>query len=163
MKRNSKSAWWMAPALTLLVSAVPVGSVMAQDDMDIFAAEGMMTAMEPAKIKPEELKELMEKGDTSFVLVDNAPELAYEEEHIPGAINYPWVATIKPPVQLPRNKTLILYCPCAGDDADSLDMAKKLRQFGFTKVKVLEGGWFKWLELGYPIVEKSSSDTSSEG
>jgi rhodanese-related sulfurtransferase len=32
-------------------------------------------------------------------------------------------------------------------------MTKKLRQFGYFRTKVLEGGWFKWLELGYPIVE----------
>lgn len=157
MKRNIKSAWWAAPALTLLVLAAPLGSAVAQD-LDEFAAEGAMATAAPAKISPEDVKALIEKGDKSFVLVDNAPEQAYEEEHIVGAINYPWVANIKPPVQLPRNKTLILYCPCAGDDADSLDMAKKLRQFGYMNVKVLEGGWFKWLELGFPIVEKESSE-----
>jgi rhodanese-related sulfurtransferase len=107
----------------------------------------------PDFIEPEELLKKIEAGDSDFVLVDNAPAMAYEEEHIPGAISYPWVRAITPPVTLPRNKTLVLYCPCAGDDADSIDMTKKLRQFGYFRTKVLEGGWFKWLELGYPIVE----------
>lgn len=154
MKLRTTDAWWTIPALAMLVSLAPVTTVSAQD-FDEFAAEGAM-GVEPARISPDELKTLIEKGDTSIVIVDNAPELAYEEEHIVGAINYPWVPTIKPPVSLPRNKTLVLYCPCAGDDADSLDMAKKLRQFGYLNVKVLEGGWFKWLELGYPIYEGAS-------
>ena len=114
-----------------------------------FVEDGM--AFTPDFMKPEELLKLIETGSTDVIIVDNAPTMAWEEEHIPGAISYPWVRAIMPPVTLPRNKTLVLYCPCAGDDADSIDMAKKLRQFGYFRTKILEGGWFKWEELGYPI------------
>jgi 3-mercaptopyruvate sulfurtransferase SseA len=30
---------------------------------------------------------------------------------------------------------------------------------GFVNVKVLEGGWFRWLELGYPTEGTAASDS----
>ena len=110
----------------------------------------------PDFIKAEEVKKMMDAGDQSFVLVDNAPAMAYEEEHIPDALNFPYVTQITPPVSLPRNKTLIMYCPCGPDDADSIAMAKQLRMFGYFRVKILHGGWFEWLDKGYPIYEKEA-------
>lgn len=110
-------------------------------------------------ITPEELKQLIDEGSDKVLVVDNAPELAYEEEHIPGAVNLPWVQVIRPPVTLPRNKTLVFYCPCGPGDADSIDMSKKLRNFGYFNTRVLEGGWFKWLELGYPVESNSKEDS----
>jgi rhodanese-related sulfurtransferase len=56
-------------------------------------------------------------------------------------------------VKLPRNKTLIMYCPCLNEE-DSIDMADKLKEFGYFKIKLLEGGWFRWEELRYPIEKK---------
>jgi rhodanese-related sulfurtransferase len=110
-------------------------------------------------ISPGELKQMIDEGSDKILVVDNAPELAYEEEHIPGAVNFPWTQAIKPPVTLPRNKTLVFYCPCGPGDADSIDMSKKLRRFGYFNTKVLEGGWFKWLELGYPVESNIKEDS----
>lgn len=115
-------------------------------------------AFEPDFISVEEVKKMIDEGDSSFVLVDNAPRMAFEEEHIPGAISYPWVQQIKPPVSLPRNKTLVMYCPCGPDDADSISMAKALRMYGYFRVKILHGGWFEWLDKEYPIYEKDAEE-----
>lgn len=129
------------------------------DDLDAFGGPDTMP-FEPDFISPAEVKKLIDEGDDSFVLVDNAPAMAYEEEHIPGAISYPFVTRIQPPVTLPRNKTLILYCPCGPDDADSIAMAKALRMYGYFRVKILHGGWFAWLDEGYPIFEKDAEEES---
>ena len=115
-----------------------------------------MMEFKPDFITAEEVKKMIDAGDTSFVLVDNAPAMAYEEEHIPDAVNFPYVTQITPPVTLPRNKTLIMYCPCGPDDADSIAMAKQLRIFGYFRVKILHGGWFEWLDKGYPVFEKDA-------
>lgn len=93
---------------------------------------------------------MMDNHDTSFQLVDTQPEEAFAEGHIPGAINYPWVQQVKPPIPLPRNKMLVLYCPCNHDE-DSLDMYKKLAEFGYLNTKILEGGWYKWVALKLPV------------
>jgi len=129
--------------------------VFAQDFVDGYETPETME-YKPDFISPEDVKKLIDAGDTSFVLVDNAPSMAFDEEHIPGALSYPFVAQITPPVTLPRNKTLIMYCPCGPDDADAIAMAKQLRMFGYFRVKILHGGWFKWQELGYPTYEKDA-------
>jgi 3-mercaptopyruvate sulfurtransferase SseA len=132
----------------------------AQDFVDGYETPEMME-FQPDFISPEDVKQMIDAGDTSFVLVDNAPAMAYEEEHIPGAISFPFVSQITPPVSLPRNKTLIMYCPCGPDDADSIAMAKALRMFGYFRVKILHGGWFAWLDKGYPVFEKDAAAEDS--
>ena len=111
------------------------------------------SAQEAQSIKPEELKKLIE-SKADIVVVDNQPKGAYDMGHIPGAVNFPWAPQIKVPVNLPRNKTLILYCACSHEE-DSTDVAEKLmREFGYHNIKVLEGGWLRWVELGYPTEKK---------
>jgi rhodanese-related sulfurtransferase len=91
---------------------------------------------------------LMQEKNANFALVDTQPADGYSEGHILGAINYPWVMQIKRfPIDLPRNKQLILYGSCPHDTED---MVAKLAEFGYSNVKIMDGGWYKWLELKYP-------------
>lgn len=115
-------------------------------------ASSIVSAQEVQRIKPEELKRLME-NKADIVVVDNQPKGAYDMEHIPGAVNFPWAMQIKLPINLPRNKVLILYCACSHEE-DSTDVANQLMEFGYHNVKLLEGGWLRWVELGYPIEKK---------
>jgi rhodanese-related sulfurtransferase len=138
-------------ALVLLVLLAGIGSpwpLAAQDDSGF--GDPTAQAPPPQFITPAEVKKMMDDKDNSFVLVDTQPEEAFTEGHIPGAINYPWVPQVKPPVPLPRNKMLVLYCPCQHDE-DSIDMYKKLVEFGYLNTKILEGGWYKWVALKYPV------------
>src|SRR5436309_4828947 len=60
----------------------------------------------------EELKKLVDSKTTQdLVIVDTQPAEYFAEAHIPGAINLPYADRIKSPVNLPRTKTLVLYCP----------------------------------------------------
>jgi rhodanese-related sulfurtransferase len=111
----------------------------------------------PEFMTPEELKKLIDERSTGIVIVDTAAPPIWEDEHIPGAVNFPWVKTITPPVPLPRDKTLVIYCACK-DHEDSVDMAKKLSLLGYLNVKVLKGGWFKWQDLGYKTVSKADEE-----
>jgi len=141
---------WLA--LVCLATLAWIGSPRPAEAQDDSGAFGDPTAQAPPPqfITPADVKKMMEDKDTSFVLVDTQPEEAFAEGHIPGAINYPWVAQVKPPVPLPRNKMLVLYCPCQHDE-DSIDMYKKLVEFGYLNTKILEGGWYKWVALKYPV------------
>ena len=111
----------------------------------------------PEFMAPEELKKHIDQHSDGVVIVDTAATLIWEEEHIPGAISFPWKPSISLPVSLPRDKMLVLYCACK-DHEDSTDMAKKLSQLGYQNVKVLKGGWFKWVELGYKTVSAVGKD-----
>jgi len=111
-------------------------------------------SQEVQSIKPEELKKMIE-SQAAVLVVDNQPKEAYDMEHIPGAVNFPWAPEVRGPVRLPRDKTLVIYCACSHEE-DSTDTATQLmKKFGYKNVKILEGGWLRWQELGYPS-EKSS-------
>lgn len=102
------------------------------------------------QIKPESLKEMIEKGDQSMVIVDAQPRGVYDVAHIKGAVNLPWEADLKSNGDLPKDKTLIIYCDCAHEE-DSIDVANQLKEkWGYTNLKLLEGGWSNWQKLGYP-------------
>ena len=148
MKQLSSKPWWaLAIGLAASLMWVPSGSAQDLKGAEQEAAEGEF----PEFIPPAELRRLIKEGSRDILILDNAPALIWEESHVPGAVSFPWVPRITETVKFPRNKILVLYCPCAADE-DSIDMAKKLRELGYFKIKVLEGGWFKWEKLGYEIV-----------
>jgi rhodanese-related sulfurtransferase len=150
---------WLAIAGLILGMFASVPVVSAQDDGEPFDPAAM--AAPPVQfIKPAAVLKLIQEKATTFQLVDTQPPEAFEEGHIPGAVNFPWVPQIKPPISLPRNKMLILYCPCTHDE-DSIDMTKKLAEFGYYNIKVLEGGWYKWVALKYPI-EGTDTDAAAQ-
>lgn len=107
----------------------------------------------PDFMAPEDLKKHIDEHSTDIVIVDTAAPPIWEEEHIPGAVNLTYTKNLTAPVPLPREKTLVLYCACK-DHEDSSDMARQLSLLGYRKVKVLKGGWFKWLDLKYKTVSK---------
>jgi rhodanese-related sulfurtransferase len=125
-----------------------LGTIAAMAVFWVFSASA-----EIEKVQVEELKKMIE-NKADMVVVDNQPKVAYDMGHIPGAINFPWATEIKRPAGLPRDKVLILYCACQHEE-DATDVANKLMEnFGYKKIKLLEGGWLKWIKLGYPV-EKS--------
>ena len=146
---------WVAALIVVLGLAFCSSSALAQDDLGLPDDASMVPPV--TFIKPAEVLKMMNDHDTSFVLVDTQPEEAFADGHIPGAINFPWVPQVRPPISLPRDKMLILYCPCNHDE-DSIDMYKKLAEFGYLNTKVLEGGWYKWVALKYPVVGTDAAD-----
>jgi rhodanese-related sulfurtransferase len=140
---------WLAVGGLIFGMFLSAPVVSAQDDTGP-VDPAAMSAPPVQFISPADVKKLIEDKATNFQLVDTQPPEAFEEGHVPGAINFPWVAQVKPPVALPRNKMLVLYCPCTHDE-DSIDMTNKLTEFGFYNTKVLEGGWYKWVALKYPV------------
>jgi len=146
--------WVALGYLALAILSLTPKTAAAQEDNGQPAGgfdDPTQMAAPPAQfITPADIKKMMDAKDTSFQLVDTQPEEAFAEGHIPGAINYPWVQQVKPPIPLPRNKMLVLYCPCNHDE-DSLDMYKKLSEFGYLNTKILEGGWYKWVALKLPV------------
>ena len=113
----------------------------------------------PDFMPPDDLKKAIDEHSKNVVIVDTAAPAIWEDEHIPGAVNLPYTKDLKAPVALPRDKTLVIYCACK-DHEDSTDMARQLSLLGYRNVKVLKGGWFKWLDLKYKTV---SADDEKAG
>ena len=158
MKHNwGRRRAWLAVGLTICL--LPATAAFSQERKGVFIDGEFVEdyVYVPEFMPPEELKRHIDEHSASVVIVDTAATLIWEDEHIPGAISFPWVHDISLPVPLPRDKTLVIYCACK-DHEDSVDMAKKLSQLGYQNVKVLKGGWFKWLELGYRTVSKDEKE-----
>lgn len=101
----------------------------------------------------EELKSLIDaKATQDIVIIDTRPGEYFAEGRIPGAINLPYSDKVKAPANLSRSKTLVLYCGCEHEE-ESTEMATKLEKLGYSKLKLLQGGFPRWRELNYPVVK----------
>jgi rhodanese-related sulfurtransferase len=62
-------------------------------------------------VSREELKGKMDRGET-FTLVETLAEVAYQHEHLPGAINLPpeRVRELAPRLLPDRGAEIIVYC-----------------------------------------------------
>ena len=59
-----------------------------------------------------------------------------------------------PPLKdLPRDREIVTYCACPKDQA-SIAAAQVLQASGFTRVRVLQGGWQEWLRVSGPVQPK---------
>jgi phage shock protein E len=136
----------------ILALACSAATVRAQQD-DLASVDPSVTPLAaPPTIAPAAVLKMIQDKDSSVVLVDTQPVEGFAEGHIPGAINYPWVMQIKHfPISLPRNKTLIFYGSCPHDTDDTI---RQLAEFGYFNVKVIDGGWYKWVALKYPAAGK---------
>lgn len=142
MKNSTRHGLVFAVTISVVFTVIVVFGVLS------------VSAAEIEKVKPEDLKKLIDGSDPNIVVVDTQPKGAYDLGHIKSAINFPWAPEIKSPGGLPRNKTLILYCDCAHEE-DSTDVAEQLmKKFGYRNIKILERGWAKWQQSGYPVEKK---------
>ena len=101
-------------------------------------------------IEPQELlRQIEAKAD--IVLLDAQPAKKYAEAHIRGAVNVAGMAQVED-LDLPYSRPLIIYCDCAGEEASRF-LAARLVKSGYKQgnIFILRGGWYKWLELGYPV------------
>ena len=168
MRLNSRYGWDLVPALlapvVLLALLAPV-SGLGQDSkkkgafIDGEYVEDYVYV--PDFMPPDELKKAIDEHSTDIVIVDTAAQPIWEDEHIPGAVNFPYSKNITAPVPLPREKTLVIYCACK-DHEDSTDVARQLSLLGYRKVKVLKGGWFKWLDLKYKTMSKEDEEKAAK-
>lgn len=109
------------------------------------------------RITAEQVMSLMkEKG--KVVVVDTDDSIAYEAEHITGAINIPYDPTVATRSAddmlsaLPGDKMLVFYCNCPHEE-DSAPMVQEMWELSYDRanVKALQGGLTRWEQLGYPL------------
>lgn len=70
--------------------------------------------------------------------------LHYKLRRLRSRLNY------SPLKDLPRNREIVTYCACPKDQS-SISAAQILQAAGFTRVKVLQGGWNEWLRVNGPV------------
>ena len=107
-----------------------------------------------ARITPEELKRKLEEGENVAVVDLRHPlDFLPEPYTIPGAIRIPMEELQARNQEIPRDRDVVLYCTCP-NEATSAMTALQLRQLGVTRVRPLEGGYFTWRKLGFPLASE---------
>ncbi|MFT6396117.1 MAG: cytochrome c oxidase cbb3-type subunit 3/ubiquinol-cytochrome c reductase cytochrome c subunit [Bradymonadia bacterium] len=89
----------------------------------------------------------------SVVIVDARPNSDYALSRIEGAINVPFYDVSKFADRFPDDQWLITYCGCP--HAVSGQAADLLRQAGFSRVAVLDEGFYEWEDAGYSVATSS--------
>jgi rhodanese-related sulfurtransferase len=119
---------------------------------------------EVGRIPAGELKDLLVKK-ADIVVIDVNPKDFFDSFHIPSAINIPYNSMKgaeerrRKLKEIPVGKLIVLYCLCE-EGADSSEEALELRSLGhaWKNVKVLEGGFIKWDEKGYPMYKEKQPE-----
>ncbi len=60
------------------------------------------------RVSPAELQAMLEDGDT--VVYDTRAKMAYDAEHIKGALSMPYDEVSNRAGEFPKDKTLVFYC-----------------------------------------------------
>ena len=123
------------------------------------ADELMAVADGQDHLEPPELAELILAGTPGLVLVDLRPAEAYQQYHLPGAINLPLEAlAAQAPAQLPRTGPVVLY---SNGTAHAAQAWMELRRQGWTNVRILTDGLLGfWRDC---LAPPSLSQTPVEG
>ena len=122
------------------------------------AARGQ-TAPAVDMIRAEELKaKVTSNQPVTIIDVRSSEGFAASSTTVKGAIHFK-VRKLKsrlafPPLKdLPRDREIVTYCACSKDQA-SIAAAQVLQASGFTRVRVLQGGWQEWLRVSGPVQPK---------
>lgn len=142
---NFRTCRPMALLLLLAVSALTVPGLTQSNSGKAGGA-----AME--SITAEELKTKIDKNaPVSIIDVRGSTAYAESDNKIKGAIRVK-LRRLKsrlsfPPLKdIPKDREMVTYCACPSDEA-SIRAAQILKEAGFTRVRVLKGGWEAWLSV----------------
>ena len=110
-------------------------------------------------ITAEELKAKMSNNEAVTVIdVRGSEGYAASQTTIKGAFHVK-LRRIKsrlkfaPLKDLPKDREIVTYCACPADES-SITAAQTLQEAGFTRVRVLKGGWTEWLKAKGPVQAK---------
>lgn len=98
---------------------------------------------------PTGVRQIIDKKDKNYILVDVRDPDTYKKGHVPGAINIYSPDLERGLKKLPKNKTIIFYCyniTCFAAPKAALFAAKK----GYTVMEMF-GGFEEYKNRGHPV------------
>lgn len=111
-------------------------------------------------ISPEDLAARLQAQNPPL-LVDVRTPAEFREGHIAGAINvaHDEIGARWPALDIPRDEELMVYCG-TGRRAGLAQQA--LEALGYTRTRILEGGFEAWKKAGLPV-EKDAAEAPTRG
>ncbi len=109
-----------------------------------------------ARITVGDLRRLMDGGERPVVVDVRSPSIRkLDPRFIPGALAMDMAEVDQRLDQLPADRDIIFYCTCP-NEASAAQVAKKLIELGYTRVRPLHGGLDAWLAAGYEVEHRSN-------
>ncbi len=129
----------------VLLEGIPVWE---EKGYGIYAGPDYEKKVETVKIKPLELKALVDTKPGTFVLVDVRYPYEFAEGHIPGAINIPSNTFAAGSALLDKEKLIVVYCKSGGR---SYTAFRKLQKLDYPKIA--QALLADWEESGLPVTK----------
>ena len=91
------------------------------------------------------------------LLLEALPTKYFEDSHLPGARSMPHdaVAELAPALAPDKTAPIVVYCANAAC-RNSHIAAVRLKQLGYTDVRVYAGGKQDWIDAGLPVEQGSA-------
>ena len=131
-------------------------SILALVVLSALSAQGQQPAPPVSMMTADELKAKLERNEPVTIIdVRSSEGFANSSTTIKGSIHFK-LRKLKsrlrfPPLKdLPRDSEIVTYCACPNDES-SIAAAQILLASGFTRVRVLQGGWSDWLKAKGPV------------
>lgn len=102
--------------------------------------------IETAKLKPAEIKQLLDSQSKDVVIVDVRDESEFREGHIPTAINIPVETFALRSEVLPKDKKIVVYCNTGGR---SYNAYRKLMKLAYPNIS--QTTFAEWKDAGMPV------------
>lgn len=93
-------------------------------------------------ILPEQIPE---EDWPSILVIDARDAVQFEADHIPGAVNIEWRQVVARRDEIPRDKTVVVYCNTGSLSAQAVFA---LRLLGWDNVRMLQDGIEGWKARG---------------
>ena len=135
---------WAKPIAT---GDVPIPGALGPVILNATGPEPAFTAGQ--RYTPADTIERELQRGAAFGFLDARAPSDYVAGHIAGANDVPFYEASQYLFALPKDKWLVCYCACP--HAESGQLADTLFANGFTKVTILDEGFFVWRERGYPV------------
>ncbi len=111
----------------------------------------IMQELAAARMEPEELKSLLDKGAEVFIVDLRHPlELLPDPHTLPGALHFSPELLAARHREIPRDRDIVLFCTCPSE-ATAAKTAMALHKLGIERVRPLRGGYDEWKRLGFPV------------
>lgn len=139
--------WFVVMFLSSVCSATPVYRALRTT---------AVTAV-PQKVAPaadfmsaEQLRAKLDRNEPVIIIDVRDTDSYLNSNKIKGSMHVKlrrlsYRLTMPPLKDTPRDREIVTYCACPHDEA-SIRAAQILADSGFTRVRVLQGGWVMWLK-----------------
>ncbi len=82
---------------------------------------------------------------SKIFIIDARDKAQFDKSHIPGAVNIEWRRVLAHKNQIPKDKTVLIYCNTGSLSAQA---GFALRVAGYENVRILQGGFEEWKAKG---------------